>query len=234
MNFRMIVMTAVCFFLIGINGVSAAKQKEPVVCEALNKSLATSSDFELAQHKSAVARLAKEDDEKAAAALKGINHAERCLVKEPSHVGCHYYRAVNRGYYAETKTAGVDQLLTQMISDFEWVIAKDSTYDQGGAYTALGTLYFRLPSFPVFGSALRRDLKKAEDYLQKALAISDDEIDTLKLAGDFYYKKKDYKKSEKYFKKLRRVLKKKESQNHLDQEIAVHVEQHLKKIKKKL
>ena len=52
---------------------------------------------------------------------------------------------------------------------------------QGSAYTSLGTLYHKVPGFPVgFGSD-----KKAKEYLEKSLAINPDGIDPNYFYGEF-------------------------------------------------
>ena len=59
---------------------------------------------------------------------------------------------------------------------------------QGSAYTSLGTLYHKVPGFPVgFGSD-----KTAKEYLEKALAINPDGIDANYFYGEFLYDDDDY------------------------------------------
>ena len=58
----------------------------------------------------------------------------------------------------------------------------------GSAYTSLGTLYHKLPGFPIaFGSD-----KKARMYLEKALQISPDAIDPNYFYGEFLYDDGEY------------------------------------------
>jgi tetratricopeptide (TPR) repeat protein len=59
---------------------------------------------------------------------------------------------------------------------------------QGSAYTSLGTLYHKVPGFPVgFGSD-----KKAREYLEKSLAINPDGIDPNYFYGEFLFDEDDY------------------------------------------
>lgn len=58
----------------------------------------------------------------------------------------------------------------------------------GSVYTSLGSLYYKVPGWPVgFG-----DDKKALEYLQKALALNPDGIDPNYFYGDFLYGQGDY------------------------------------------
>jgi len=66
-------------------------------------------------------------------------------------------------------------------SKLEAALKIDPQALQGSAYTSLGTLYHKVPGFPVgFGSD-----KKAREYLEKALAINPDGIDSNYFYGEF-------------------------------------------------
>ncbi|MEQ1801824.1 MAG: tetratricopeptide repeat protein [Gammaproteobacteria bacterium] len=68
---------------------------------------------------------------------------------------------------------------------------------QGSAYTSLGTLYHKVPGFPVgFGSD-----KKAREYLEKSLAINPDGIDPNYFYGEFLYDEDDYAGAKKHLEK---------------------------------
>lgn len=68
---------------------------------------------------------------------------------------------------------------------------------QGSAYTSLGTLYHKVPGFPVgFGSD-----KKAREYLEKSLAINPDGIDPNYFYGEFLYDDDDYAGAKKHLEK---------------------------------
>jgi Tfp pilus assembly protein PilF len=63
---------------------------------------------------------------------------------------------------------------------------------QGSAYTSLGTLYFKVPGWPVgFG-----DDDKAEELLKKALVINPDGIDPNYFYGDYLLEQKRYAEAE--------------------------------------
>jgi tetratricopeptide (TPR) repeat protein len=68
---------------------------------------------------------------------------------------------------------------------------------QGSAYTSLGTLYHKVPGFPVgFGSD-----KKAKEYLEKSLAINPDGIDPNYFYGEFLFDEDDYAGAKKHLEK---------------------------------
>ena len=58
----------------------------------------------------------------------------------------------------------------------------------GSVYTSLGSLYAQVPGFPVgFG-----DAGKARNYLQKALVVNPNGVDSNFFYGDFLLRQKDY------------------------------------------
>lgn len=59
---------------------------------------------------------------------------------------------------------------------------------EGSAYTSLGTLYYKVPGFPLgFG-----DDDKAQQYLEKALALNPGGIDPNYFYGDYLFAHKQY------------------------------------------
>ena len=63
----------------------------------------------------------------------------------------------------------------------------------GSAYTSLGTLYFKVPGWPLgFGND-----KKAVQLLEKALEINPDGIDPNYFYADYLREKKDFESAEK-------------------------------------
>jgi tetratricopeptide (TPR) repeat protein len=68
---------------------------------------------------------------------------------------------------------------------------------QGSAYTSLGSLYYKVPGWPIgFG-----DKKKARSYLEKAVQINPAGIDTNYFYADFLSEQGDYAKAVEYYKK---------------------------------
>ena len=61
----------------------------------------------------------------------------------------------------------------------------------GSIYTSLGSLYYKVPAWPVgFGNN-----KKAREYLEKALAMNPDGIDANFFYGEFLYQTDDYEQA---------------------------------------
>jgi tetratricopeptide (TPR) repeat protein len=68
---------------------------------------------------------------------------------------------------------------------------------QGSTYTSLGSLYYKVPGWPIgFG-----DKKKARTYLEKALAANPTGIDPNYFYADFLSEQGDYVKAVEYYKK---------------------------------
>ena len=62
---------------------------------------------------------------------------------------------------------------------------------QGSAYTSLGTLYYKVPGFPIgFGNK-----NKAREYLQHALAINPDGVDPNFFYGEFLLEQDEYEQA---------------------------------------
>jgi hypothetical protein len=168
--------------------------------------------------------------DKAKLTEQGLDFANRCLETEPQNVGCLYYRAVNRGLYLETKILGVKDGLKLMMDDFIAVTHLQPSYDHGGAFRALGTVYLRLPAVPILGSALSRDLDKAWDYAQKALAVAPDEAGNLLLAGEIAIKKDDKTRAQSYFSKSLAAARLIKNPDHDDKETLANAKKWLKKL----
>jgi len=72
---------------------------------------------------------------------------------------------------------------------------------QGSAYTSLGTLYHKVPGFPVgFGSD-----KKAREYLEKSLAINPDGMDPNYFYAELLFDDDDYAGAKKHLEKALRA-----------------------------
>lgn len=74
---------------------------------------------------------------------------------------------------------------------FEAALAIDATALDGSAHTSLGTLYHKVPGWPIgFGSD-----KKAREHLEKAVQIAPNAIDVNYFYGEFLYDKGEYAKA---------------------------------------
>jgi tetratricopeptide (TPR) repeat protein len=83
---------------------------------------------------------------------------------------------------------GALSLAKQSRAALEAALKIDPDALQGSAYTSLGTLYYKVPGFPLgFG-----DKKKARQYLQHALANNPDGIDPNYFYGEFLFEQHEY------------------------------------------
>jgi len=94
----------------------------------------------------------------------------------------------NSTYAGARGGAGALKFAKKARKDFEAAIAIDPYALKGSAFTSLGTLYYKVPGFPIgFGSN-----KKAESHLKKALEINPNGIDANYFYGDFLIDRKRY------------------------------------------
>jgi tetratricopeptide (TPR) repeat protein len=83
---------------------------------------------------------------------------------------------------------GALRLAKQSRAALEAALQLDPQALQGSAYTSLGTLYFKVPGFPLgFG-----DKQKARRYLEQALAINPQGIDPNYFYGEFLAEQGEY------------------------------------------
>ncbi len=95
---------------------------------------------------------------------------------------------VNSTYAGVRGGAGALKYAKHARKNFEAAIKINPKALDGSAYTSLGTLYYKVPGFPIgFGSN-----KKAELNLKKALEINPNGIDPNYFYGDFLIDRKRY------------------------------------------
>ena len=112
--------------------------------------------------------------------------------------------------------------------DFERALALDPNALNGSAYTSLGTLYFKVPGWPVgFGSD-----KKAENMLKTALDINPQGIDANYFYAEYLRKQKQWDQANIYLEKARsaaprtnRIIADRGRHDEIDQALAM-VKQH--------
>lgn len=86
---------------------------------------------------------------------------------------------------------GALSLVKQSRDRLEKALAIDAQALDGSAYTSLGTLYYKVPGWPIgFG-----DTDKAEELLKMALDINPDGIDPNFFYGEFLYEEDRYPES---------------------------------------
>lgn len=86
-------------------------------------------------------------------------------------------------------------------ADLESAMAIDANALNGSAYTSLGTLYFKVPGWPIaFG-----DSKKAERLLKTALEINPNGIDPNFFYGEYLMDNKRYEEARRYLQTARQA-----------------------------
>jgi len=127
------------------------------------------------------------DQEKAFEAL--IKKADELVSAQPGDASLYIWRGIIQSSFAGVKGGlGALKYAKAAKADLEQALKLDDQALQGSAYTSLGTLYFKVPGWPIgFG-----DGDKAEELLSKALTINPEGIDPNYFYGDFLKEEKRY------------------------------------------
>lgn len=123
-----------------------------------------------------------------------VQDAEQVVAQNPDYADALIWSGIIKSSFAGAKGGlGAMSLAKASRADLERAMKIDADALQGSAYTSLGTLYFKVPGWPVgFG-----DDEKAEELLLKALALNPDGIDPNYFYGDFLLSQKRYEEAEK-------------------------------------
>jgi tetratricopeptide (TPR) repeat protein len=123
-----------------------------------------------------------------------VQEADNVASHNPDSAAALIWSGIIKSSFAGAKGGlGAMKLAKASKSDLEHAMEIDATALQGSAYTSLGTLYFKVPGWPVgFG-----DDEKAEELLLKALNLNPDGIDPNYFYGDFLLGQKRYEEAEK-------------------------------------
>ncbi len=111
---------------------------------------------------------------------EGIEIAKKAIKLNSNRAEGHFWYASLLGAYAEMKGIRGFSYLEEIKKEFNLALKCDSTVEDGSAYTALGRMYYQLPSF-VGGS-----LEKSLLYLLKAKIISPNNPYTKLYLADTY------------------------------------------------
>jgi len=132
------------------------------------------------------------DDEQEEAFEALIKKAEQQVANFPNRAEPLIWQGIILSSYAGA-TGGLDALsyAKQSRSALEQALKIDENALAGSAYTSLGTLYHKVPGWPIgFG-----DDDDAKVYLEKALAINPDGIDPNYFYGEYLYDEGEYQKA---------------------------------------
>lgn len=123
-----------------------------------------------------------------------IQDADSLTAANPDSAAAYIWSGIIKSSFAGAKGGlGAMKLAKASRADLERAMDLDPGALQGSAYTSLGTLYFKVPGWPVgFG-----DEEKAEELLHKALALNPDGIDPNYFYGELLLEQKRYEEAEK-------------------------------------
>jgi tetratricopeptide (TPR) repeat protein len=128
--------------------------------------------------------------------------AEAFTRQNPSRAEALIWEGIVESSYAGAKGGfGALGLAKEARGNLEAALKIDPTALNGSAYTSLGTLYYRVPGFPIgFG-----DHDKARELLKQALKINPDGIDPNYFYADFLYEEGEYAAALPYLEKAARA-----------------------------
>ncbi|MFQ5610127.1 MAG: hypothetical protein ACE5F8_07650 [Woeseiaceae bacterium] len=120
----------------------------------------------------------------------------------PDSAGIWIWDGIIRSSFAGVRGGlGALSLAKKSRASLEKAMELDAGALDGSAYTSLGTLYFKVPGWPVgFGSD-----RKAAKFLQQALIINPDGIDPNYFYADYLMSRKDFDAAEQYLLKAQQA-----------------------------
>ncbi|MCY7295535.1 tetratricopeptide repeat protein [Alteromonas sp. a30] len=148
------------------------------------------------QHRWAQANYQLEDEkEKIAAFEKLIADAENLTQQSPENAEYWIWLGISKSTFAGVKGGlGALGYAKEAKKALEKALELDPQALNGSAYTSLGTLFHKVPGWPIgFGSD-----KKAEKMLKKALEINPNGIDPNYFYGEFLYNDGEYQAAKKH------------------------------------
>jgi len=126
---------------------------------------------------------------------KLVQEAGQTTLDYPEAAESWIWSGIIKSTYAGAKGGlGALSLAKQSKADLEKAMTLNESALNGSAYTSLGTLYYSVPGWPVgFG-----DDEKAEQFLQKALVLNPDGIDSNYFYGSYLITEKRFDEARRY------------------------------------
>lgn len=154
------------------------------------------------QHDWAIANYQLKDKAQKARFESLIKDVDALVEANPQSAEALVWRGIVKSSYAGIKGGlGALRLAKAAKADFEQALRIDDRALNGSAYTSLGTLYFKVPGWPLgFG-----DKDKAEQLLEKALEMNPDGIDSNYFYGVFLLDQQNYQQAEQYLMKAQQA-----------------------------
>ncbi|PHS69044.1 MAG: hypothetical protein COB23_07985 [Methylophaga sp.] len=131
-----------------------------------------------------------------------IQQADKVVVSYPTAAESLIWRGIIKSSYAGAKGGlGAISLAKASKADLEQAITINDKALSGSALTSLGTLYFKVPGWPIgFGND-----DKAKKMLEKALVLNPDGIDSNYFYADFLSDQGKHKEAEQYLLKAQQA-----------------------------
>jgi tetratricopeptide (TPR) repeat protein len=124
-----------------------------------------------------------------------IVQADQLVERFPNNAEPYIWRGIIKSSFAGAKGGlGAMSLAKASKLDLEKALTLDETALSGSAFTSLGTLYFKVPGWPIgFG-----DDEKAKSLLNKAITLNPEGIDSNYFYAQFLMDQGDYQQAETY------------------------------------
>jgi tetratricopeptide (TPR) repeat protein len=128
--------------------------------------------------------------------------AEAFTHQHPSRAEALIWEAIIESSYAGAKGGlGALSLCKEARGNLEAALKLDPSALDGSAYTSLGTLYYKVPGFPLgFG-----DHEKAAKLLEKALKLNPNGIDPNYFYAEYLYEEGEYAQAQQFLDKASRA-----------------------------
>jgi len=182
------------------------------------------------QHGWAKANYQQDDDAQEQAFDDLVVVANKFVARYPDRAEAHIWKGIILSTQAGVEGGlGALGLAKDSRAELEQALKLDPTALDGSAYTSLGTLYYKVPGWPIgFG-----DDDLAREHLQKALELNPHGIDPNYFYGEFLYEEGEYKQAAEHLSKALEAPAR-PTRPLADSERRKEVEQLLVKVNKKL
>ncbi|MFC0118440.1 hypothetical protein [Pseudoalteromonas xiamenensis] len=188
------------------------------------------ADLSAVQHSWATVNYELQDDAKEKAFEALVKESEALVEHYPEKAESHIWHGIVQSSFAGAKGGlGALGLAEAAKDELEKAIKIDENALQGSALTSLGTLYAKVPGWPIgFGSD-----KKAQNFFKKSLEINPDGLDVNYFYADFLYDEKKYQAAFEHLQKAKSAPKR-DGREKADKYRQLEVDELLAKVEKKL
>ena len=147
---------------------------------------------------------------------------------------CAYYHIVLTGLYYKYHVLGYQSGLASMVDEAQALIALDPSYEDGGVYRVLGSIYLNAPSFSFKPKAILKDLDTAYTYAQSALTLAPQNPENLLLLAKILWEKQNYIDAHRYFKASLERLPRKNAYQKRERELMKEAKRYLDELSEHL